>query len=80
MNSSTRKMINNPIVHCGCIPDRINKKFIDLNKVSNKMRIAQINRFYKGGKLRYSGQPININYLGRTEGMPGGSGSPPTNF
>jgi hypothetical protein len=25
-------------------------------------------------------QPLNLNYLGRMEGMPGGSGSPPTNF
>jgi hypothetical protein len=27
----------------------------------------------------YLGQPLNINYLGRMEGMPGGSGSPPLN-
>lgn len=80
MTSSTRKMINNPIVHCRCIPTVINKYLIDSNKVSNNMRIAQINHLYKGGKLRYSGQPININYLGRSEGMSGGSGSPPTNF
>jgi hypothetical protein len=73
-------MINNPTDYCGCIHTIINKELIRSDKISNKMRIAQINRFYKGGKLRYSGQPININYLGRTEGMPGGSGSPPTNF
>jgi hypothetical protein len=35
------------------------------------------------GKLQYGnfylGQPLNINYLGRMEGMPGGSGMPPRN-
>ena len=36
-----------------------------------------------GGNTQYGsfylGQPLNLNYLGRTEGMPGGSGSPPVN-
>jgi len=27
----------------------------------------------------YLGKPLLINYLGRTEGQPGGSGSPPRN-
>ena len=27
----------------------------------------------------YLGQPLILNYLGRNAGMPGGSGSPPTN-
>ena len=27
----------------------------------------------------YLGQPLNVNYLGRMEGMPGGSGTPPIN-
>jgi hypothetical protein len=27
----------------------------------------------------YLGKPLNINYLGRIEGMPGGSGMPPIN-
>jgi hypothetical protein len=52
-------------------------------RISNSMRLAQIINFYKGGKTQYGnfylGQPLNVNYLGRMEGMPGGSGTPPIN-
>ena len=62
--------------------------------ISYKMRLSQIlkldgnsqqvNRISRlGGKIQYGnfylGQPLNINYLGRMEGMPGGSGMPPKN-
>ena len=45
----------------------------------------QVNRIGRySGRTQYGnfylGQPLNINYLGRTEGMPGGSGKAPTNF
>lgn len=47
----------------------------------NSQKIQIIGRI--GGKIQfgnfYLGQPLNVNYLGRTEGMPGGSGMPPTN-
>ena len=37
----------------------------------------------KGGKMQYGnfylGEQLKINYLGRIQGMPGGSGSPPVN-
>jgi hypothetical protein len=52
-------------------------------RVSNNIRISQIVNFSKGGKTQYGnfylGQPLNINYLGRMEGMPTGSGQPPRN-
>lgn len=48
---------------------------------SYSQKVTRISRM--GGKLQYGnfylGQPLNINYLGRMEGMPGGSGSPPKN-
>jgi len=49
---------------------------------SNSQQINRIGRL--SGRTQYGnfylGQPLNINYLGRTEGMPGGSGKAPTNF
>jgi hypothetical protein len=74
--------------NCVCIPDNYVKYVVGSDspsiKVSNKQRIAQIVNYSKGGKSEYGnfylGQPLNLNYLGRMEGMPGGSGKPPTNF
>jgi len=44
-------------------------------------QIGKIGRI--GGKTQfgnfYLGKPLQLNYLGRTEGMPGGSGMPPVN-
>lgn len=44
----------------------------------NSQKIGKISRI--GGKTQYGnfylGQPLQINYLGRVEGMPGGSGMP----
>jgi hypothetical protein len=52
-------------------------------KVSSNIKISQIVRYSNGGKTQYGnfylGQPLNINYLGRMEGMSGGSGSAPKN-
>lgn len=62
--------------------------------ISNKMRLSQIlkldgssqkiNRISRvSGRIQfgnfYLGQPLNINYLGKMEGMSGGSGMPPVN-
>lgn len=74
---------------------KINRNFnTNFSNLSYKMRLSQvlkldgnsqkINRISRiSGKTQfgnfYLGQPLNINYLGRMEGMPGGSGSPPTN-
>jgi hypothetical protein len=66
----------------------------NFSNLSYKMRLSQIlkmdgysqnvNRISRmAGKLQYGnfylGQPLNINYLGRMEGMAGGGGKPPTN-
>jgi len=72
---------------CYCIPNRYDKNTPGSDsssaKVSNATRIAQIISSKKGGKTQYGnfylGQPLNVNYLGRIEGMPGGSGKPPSN-
>jgi hypothetical protein len=52
-------------------------------KASYAQRIAYVIRNAKGGNVQYGnfylGQPLNVNYLGRVEGMPGGSGMPPLN-
>jgi hypothetical protein len=73
--------------NCVCIPDQYNKETIGSEspstRISKNIRISQIVNFNKGGKTQYGnfylGQPLNINYLGRMEGMPCGSGSPPVN-
>jgi hypothetical protein len=70
-----------------CASDRYDKFVIGSDspstKVSNNIRISQIVQYSKGGKIQYGnfylGQPLNINYLGRMEGMPGGSGQSPRN-
>ena len=70
-----------------CIPDNYDKFVVGSDspsiRVSNNVRVAQIINYSKGGKTQYGnfylGQPLNVNYLGRLEGMPGGSGSPPKN-
>jgi hypothetical protein len=79
--------INASKLTCMCIPDKYDKTTIisdsPSSRVSYNVRFSQIINSSKGGKTQYGnlylGQPININYLGRAEGMPGGSGSPPVN-
>lgn len=72
---------------CLCTPSKYNKTVVGSNspstRISNNMRVSQIINYSKGGKTQYGnfylGQPLNVNYLGRLEGMPGGSGKPPSN-
>jgi len=75
---------------------KINRDFnTNRSNISYKMYLSkilkldsasqQINRIGRlGGSTQfgnfYLGQPLNINYLGRMEGMAGGSGKPPSNF
>ncbi len=74
--------------NCLCIENKYDKLVIGSDspsiRVSNNVRVAQIVNYSKGGRSEYGnfylGQPLNLNYLGRMEGMPGGSGKPPTNF
>jgi len=78
---------NSEQLSCACLPDKYDKTVLGSDspsiRISNNMRVAQLVNFYRGGKTQYGnfylGQPLNINYLGRTEGMPGGSGGPPLN-
>jgi hypothetical protein len=83
-----RLNIHSNKLNCLCIPDRYDKNTVGSDspsiKVSNNMRIAQvITSAGLGGKLEYGSfylcQPLQVNYLGRVQGMPGGSGSPPRN-
>ena len=70
-----------------CAPDRYDKFVVGSDspsiRVSNNRRISQIVNYSKGGKTQYGnfylGQPLNLNYLGRIEGMSGGSGTAPKN-
>ena len=79
--------INGKINTCYCIPDKYDKNTPGFNSASARVsyvtRIAQVIGSKKGGNVQYGnfylGQPLNINYLGRMEGMPGGSGMPPLN-
>lgn len=74
---------------CACTQDKFDKSLSYAGsdspsiRISNNMRISKIVNFYRGGKTQYGdsylGQPLNINYLGRIEGMPGGSGTAPKN-
>jgi len=48
-----------------------------------KLFNSQVIRNFRGGNIQfgdfYLGKPMNVNCLGKMEGMPGGSGSPPKN-
>jgi len=72
---------------CYCVSDKYDKNtpISDSSSfnVSYAKRISQIVQFSKGGKTQYGnfylGKPLNLNYLGKIEGMSGGSGMPPIN-
>jgi hypothetical protein len=78
---------NSEPLTCSCLPDKYDKNTVGSDSPSVRLpyniRYSQIINYSKGGKTQYGnmylGQPLNINYLGRAEGMPGGSGSPPVN-
>jgi len=75
------------VPNCYCIPNKFDKNTPGSDspsaKVSYATRIAQVIQSKKGGNIQYGnfylGEPLNINYLGRIQGMPGGSGMPPVN-
>jgi hypothetical protein len=78
---------NSNQLNCYCIPDKYDKNTPGSDSPSLKLsyatRISQLIKSTKGGKTQYGnfylGEPLNVNYLGRIEGMPGGSGGPPLN-
>jgi hypothetical protein len=78
---------NTEKLNCACVADNYDKTTIGSDspsdKISNNRRIAQLLASNLGGKTQYGnfylGQTLQLNYLGRNEGMPGGSGSAPKN-
>lgn len=78
---------NSEKINCYCIPSKFDKNTPGSDspgsRFSYNTRISYIINNTKGGKTQfgnfYLGEPLNINYLGRMEGMPGGSGMPPVN-
>lgn len=78
---------NSQQIPCYCIANNYDKTIQGSSSVSSKVsyntRISQVIQTSLGGKTQYGnfylGQPLQLNYLGRMEGMPGGSGSPPLN-
>ena len=78
---------NGNYLNCVCIPDKVNKFLPGSDAVSyripNKMRVSQLVQTSLGGSTQYGnfylGQPLELNYLGNLQGMPGGSGMPPKN-
>jgi len=73
--------------NCDCKTSAYNKGLKGSSSSSQKLpqniNISQIVNTYLGGKIQfgnfYLNQPLNVNYFGRVEGMPGGFGSPPLN-
>jgi hypothetical protein len=78
-NNSSQCMCIAPLQYNKGAPD---SQAINAN-ISNYRRISQVINNYRGWKPQYGnfylGEQININYLGYSEGMPGGSGKPPKN-
>jgi hypothetical protein len=74
-------------IYCQCIQNKYNKAVPQSNatypNLSQQQRIAQTLNAGTGGSTQYGnfylGKPLTINYLGRTEGQPGGGGMPPKN-
>ena len=79
--------IGKEITTCYCIPDKYDKNTPGFDsasaRVSYATKIAQIIASTRGGTPQYGnfylGQPLDVNYLGRIAGMPGGSGKAPKN-
>jgi hypothetical protein len=73
--------------NCYCTPAKFDKNtpYSDSPslKASYSQRLAYLVKNVRRGKVEYGnfylGKPLNVNYLGRVEGMPGGSGTPPLN-
>ncbi len=80
-----------PLNGCACQHDKVDKAHLDdtsntvAARTSRNMRVAQqLQTVYHGGNIHfgsfYLGVPLHVDAFGRTPGMPGGSGRPPTNF
>ena len=70
-----------------CGAEKFDKNVVVSNSASERQttneKITHAANFNKGGTIQfgdfYLGKPVIVNYLGRREGMPGGSGMPPVN-
>jgi hypothetical protein len=77
----------NSVQKCICYGNTYNKNVIESDspsqRQSNNQRIAYLCRTRLGGSTQYGnnylGELLNLNYLGKMAGMPGGSGRPPSN-
>jgi hypothetical protein len=78
---------NNNYLNCTCIPEKVDKKYPGSDsvsyRISNNARVSQLVQTSLGGSIQYGnfylGQPLQLDYLGNAQGMPGGSGMPPKN-
>jgi len=78
---------NSANTQCVCNGNIYNKNIVgsqsSSQRITYKQYISYLSRTNLGGSTQYGnfylGEPLNINYLGRNAGMPGGSGSPPVN-
>jgi hypothetical protein len=78
---------NSTQLNCLCNGNIHNKNVLGSESPSQripyKQYVAYLSRTNLGGTTQYGnyylGEPLNLNYLGRNAGMPGGSGSPPVN-
>jgi hypothetical protein len=76
----------NPL-NCVCLETKTDKFVVGSDspstRMSNQYWVSILCRTPLGGSTQfgsgYLGQPVNVNYLGRGEGQPGGSGAPPRN-
>ena len=75
-------------IYCRCLQNKYNKSTPQSNStysnMSQQQKMAQkIKTARSGGSTQYGNfyldKPLMINYLGRTEGQPGGGGMPPKN-
>ncbi len=73
---------------CFCISTKFDKNTPVSDGSSRRLtyaeRVGELIRITRsGGKIQYGNfylnKPLNVNYLGRMEGMPGGGGMPPLN-
>ena len=84
-SSNASRMIH--YLNCTCIPEKVNKTFPGSDsvsyRISNNARVSQIIKTSLGGSTQYGnfylGQPLQLDYLGNAQGMPGGSETPPKN-
>lgn len=71
-------------IPCNCIGEYYNKNIVSSNNPSQptpyNLQVSYICRTQYGGTTQFgNGGAVVLNYLGKMEGMPGGSGAPPRN-